>query len=152
MKKAFTLVEILIYMGLMTFFIVILGQVFTSVLDAQADAQKLSSTEVDGRYILSRLTYDVRRSTAVTAPALGATGTNLGLTIGGTTYTYSVVNNQLTLSFSGTTSALTSWDTQIANFSVTTLGNLLGRPTVQISFTISSAEQTQDYLTTVSLR
>jgi type II secretory pathway pseudopilin PulG len=152
MKKAFTLIEILIYMGIMTIFIVILGQVLSSVLDAQTDAQDISAVEIDSRYLLTRLTYDIRRSSAVTAPAHGQTDTSFTLTIGGTSHTYSVNQGRLQLTANSVDSILSSWDTQVSNFSVTRIGNPTGRPTLQVSFTVTSDQETQNYLTTVSLR
>ncbi len=151
-QAGFTLIEILIYMGLMTIFIVVLGQVLSSVLDAQIDAQDISAVEIDSRYVLTRLTYDIRRATAVTAPALGQSDSSFTLTINGVSHTYSVNQGRLQLTANATTSVLTGWETQISGFSVTRLGNPVGKPTLKISFTVTTNDEIQSYMTTVSLR
>jgi type II secretory pathway pseudopilin PulG len=152
MKRSFTLIEVLLYMGLMSIFIVVLGRILIAVLDAQTDAQNLSAVEMDSRYVLTRLTYDVRRAQSITTPALGVTGPSLELNIGGVVYTYTTTGNKLQLTVGGQTADLTSYDSTISNFSVTQIGRINGYTTARISFTITSDNETQDYQTTIATR
>jgi len=59
MKRGFTLIEILIYMGLMAALIIVLTNVFVTVLETQLESSSTSVVEIDGRYLLSRLIYDI---------------------------------------------------------------------------------------------
>src|SRR5438067_4427716 len=93
-QKGFTLIEFLMYMGIFSILIVSLFQILTSVLDIQAESQATSSVDEDGKFILSRLAYDIQRASAVAVPvSRGAQGNTLQLTIGGVSYTYVVSGN-----------------------------------------------------------
>ncbi|HJZ05632.1 hypothetical protein A2634_05395 [Candidatus Amesbacteria bacterium RIFCSPHIGHO2_01_FULL_48_32] len=151
MKRAFTIVEILIYMGLMAGFLVILGSILISVLDVQLETQSVSAVEQDGRYIMARLAYDIHRASSISTPGTaGLTTNSLGLDIG----TYAVVSGNL--QFAGQN--LNSYDSQITGFTVTRLGTTT-HPSLQITLDLASRSsqitgvaKTKSYLSTVSLR
>ena len=149
MKPSFTLIELLIYMGLFAVFITVLTNVFLSVLDSQLQSEATSAVQIDARYLLSRLVYDIHRASAVVTPAgNGQTSTSLGLTIGGSNSTYALSGNFLDLG----PDQLNSYATVVSPFSVTRLGNASGKATLQISFTVSDQSETKNYQTTVDLR
>jgi hypothetical protein len=160
MKKGFTIVELVIYMGLMATFLVIMGGIFFSILDLQLESKASSDVQQDGQFILSRLGYDIRRATAVTVPAVaGQTGTSLTLTIGGASFAYAVVGGDLQMTTGGVTSNLTSFGSEISNFSIMRLGNVGGLPSLKIGFTLSSrdttlrqAKEIKSYEETLTLR
>jgi hypothetical protein len=160
MKKAFTIIELLIYMGLMAVFLVLMGEIFFSVLDLQLESKASSDVQQDGEYILTRLGYDVRRATAMTVPAtIGQSGGTLVLTIGGTNYTYAVTGGDLQITGNGVTNNLTSFGSQITDFSVTRLGNPAGKANININFTLTSRDvtlrnthETKSYQESLTLR
>ena len=153
MTRGFTIVELLIYMVIMSTLLTVLGGVLITILDVQTESQSTSVVEADGRFLLARLSYDLHRASSLTTPAAaGQTTTSLGLTIGGQTYTYAVANSILQLTTPSDTSPLTSPDVAVTNFSVTRLGNPGGIPTVQINFTISHGQETRNYQTAGGLR
>lgn len=145
MKKAFTIVELIIYMGLLSILLVIITNIFLSVLDMQTESESTSIVQIDARYILSRLSYDIHRASAVSTD-----GGSLVLTVDGSPFTYAISNGILTLS--GT--QLTSYPTQISNFSVVRLGNLgiNAKPSIKISFTLSDQAESQSYQSTIGIR
>lgn len=150
MKKGFTLIELLIYFGLMAILITVLTNIFLSVLEAQLESASASVVEIDGRYVLSRLIYDIHRSQSIVNPSvLNEPSTGLTLNIGGTSHTYTVTDGVLYLDGSA---RLTGIDTAISDLTFTRIGNGGDNDTLQISFTISSLAQSQSYQTTVSLR
>lgn len=150
MKRGFTLIELLIYFGLMAILITVLTNIFLSVLEAQLESASVSVVEIDGRYVLSRLIYDIHRSIDIVAPAIGQTSiTGLTLNIGGISHTYTLTDGALYLDGSA---RLTSIDTAISDLSFTRIGNGIDNDTLQISFTVTSLAQSQNYQTTVSLR
>lgn len=148
--RGFTLIEILIYMGLMAALITVLTNVFVTVLETQLESSSVSVVEIDGRYVLSRLIYDIHRATSITTPAVaGQTSPGLTLNIGGPNHTYTVTDGVLYLDGS---SRLTSIDTSVSNLSFTRVGNSTDNDTLRISFTLTSLAQSQNYNSTVSLR
>lgn len=156
-QLGFTLIELLMYMGLFAILLLILLQVFTTIVEVQLDSQASSSVAEDGQYILSRLTYDILRSTAVVTPAsLGATSSALTLTINNSAFTYAISTSggQLVLG----TDSLNGYDTTVSHFAVTKLASTNGLATLTFSFTVTSKTQpvqgsrTQNFQTTIGLR
>jgi prepilin-type N-terminal cleavage/methylation domain-containing protein len=159
--QGFTLVEMLIAMGLMTIFLVVLSDIVVTVGQVSQESDATSTVAEDGRYILSRLSYDIERATSVTTPAaLGNTTNNLVLVIGGVTYTYSINgSNNLQLVVSPNTDTLNGGDTTISNFTVQRLGNSGGKETLTVNFTVTSKTfrngstlESKTYTTTVGRR
>lgn len=140
-RQGFTIVELIIYMGLVSVFLTMMGQVFFSILDLQLESKASSDVQQDGQYILARMGYDVRRATAVVTPGTaGQAGSILTLTIGGAAYTYSVNGGDIQLTTGGVTQNLTSFGAKIDNFWVTRLQNPGGKPSLNISFTLTSRD------------
>jgi hypothetical protein len=131
----FTLVELLLYMGLFTGFIVILSGLFISTLEAQLDASSNSRTSQDSWYLISRLGYDFYRSTTITAPSInGETTGHLILENDISSVTYSLVNNKITITENGVTTSLLSENVMATNLSFEKLGVEDGSSTVSIYF------------------
>ncbi len=160
-QLGFSLVELIIYMGLVVVLFVVLTSVFLTTLDVQLTSQTSSSVQQEGRYLLARLSFDIRRANSITTPAgIGILSPTLSLVIAGVPYTYSVNNGQLQLTINGTTtSVLNEFDTGVTAFSVQEIGNAGGKPTVQLELTISSTNSSstqiierRTYQTTVDLR
>lgn len=140
MKRAFSLIELLLYMALLGLFLIVLTNMLVTALDSQAESTATSLVDIDSRFILARLAYDVSHASGITIPAAaGQTATSLGLSSG--TYAMSGAN----LVFSGI--QVNSYDSQISNFSVTRIGN-----TLQVSFTVTSGNLSHAYTTTLGLR
>jgi Tfp pilus assembly protein PilW len=68
-QDGFTIVELLIYMGLLVIMIVIFTQIFVSILDNQLRSTNTSNVADDGRYIYSRFIYDVNRADSIASPS-----------------------------------------------------------------------------------
>ena len=158
--RGFTLIELLIYMGLLSIILVVLSQIFGSILDAHLESQASSSVHRDGRFILSKLTYDVHRANSIVLPAsLGASSTSLQLDISGIN-TYSLNNGNLELTNSLGTNNLNSGDTTVSNLNFTRIGNSAAnaKNTVRITYTITSkivrpkGMETKDFQTTIGIR
>lgn len=138
-QNGFTIVEMMLYMALMTILLVILTEIFTSIISVRLNADANSAVDQDTRFILARLNYDIQRSSAVSTPAsLGQTSGSLALTISGSTYTYSLSNGVLSLTTPSGASQLTSSETSISQLSFQKIGNTGGKETVQVLMTIKS--------------
>lgn len=161
-KKAsfgFTLMEIVIYMGLLSIMLVILTGIFLSTLDAQLESQTVSSVEQDGRFILSRLIYDINRAQDIATPVnTGESGNTLVLSIAGVNYNYDLVNGNLRLNINSVIDSLNGFDTTISNLTFQRLGKVGGKNSIKVGFTIASKTQRtsgaeiKNFQTTVALR
>lgn len=158
-KKGFTLVELIIYMGLLTVLILVFTQIFTSILDNQSSSQSTSRVAEDGRYIYSRFIYDVNRAQSISIPAaLGSSSANLVLTINSAQYTYSTNSGNLTVTDPTGTYALNGFGTTISNVNFQRIGNAGGKHTIQMNFTVTSnmglhgAFENKSFQTTAGLR
>ncbi len=160
LKRGFTLIELLLTMGLMSILLLVLSQVFISILDLRLESEATDVVAQDGRYILSRLTYDLNRASAITIPATqGGTGSQLQITISGVAHTYDVSGGNLTITTGGNSDSLDGYGTTVSNVSFTRLGNVNGKNTAQISFRLTSTidtagtgTNTRDFQTTVGIR
>ena len=116
-KKGFTLVEILLYMALLSIFLLTLVDILVSVLDVQLESQATSAVDIDSRFISSRLNYDILRASAIVTPAsLGDVSDNLVMTIGGAGYTYSLSGGNLVLNDGSSGNNLNSRHLQVFLF------------------------------------
>ena len=158
-EKGFTIVELIIYTAILTVFLYVLTSMFTSVLDMQLESETESAVIQDSRYILSRFSYDMSRASAIVTPAaLGDETNTLVLTIGGTNYTYILVNGNLVLSYAGGSGSVNSFGTSVSNVSFRRYGNQNGKNGVRIAFTLTSTtqrtfgSQIRNYQATIGLR
>ncbi len=145
MKKAFTIIELLIYMALLGLFLIVLTNILVTALQSQTESTTASLVDIDSRFILNRLAYDIAQAGSITTPsAPGQTASSIVLN----TNTFSISGTNLLLS--GV--QLNSYDSQVSDFSATRIGNNLGKDTLMISFTVSSGELSRSYTTTLGLR
>lgn len=140
-QKGFTLIEVLIFMGIFSILLLAMFQLLTSIFDVQLESQSTAVVSKDGRYILNRLTYDIKNATIVISPGAGNQGQSLIISDGTTIYTYQLSNGNLTLtnSVTGTIDQLNSVNTSISNLNFLTLSDANAQnKTVTASFTINS--------------
>src|SRR5258708_34652887 len=97
--KGFTLIELVIYIGVLSILLTAMSALFTSIIDVQFESTSTSSVNQDGRYLLSKLLYDVKSITnvppdGIVVPATaGVQSTTMQLTINSINYTYSLDSN-----------------------------------------------------------
>lgn len=157
-SKGFTLVELLLYMGIFTILLTVITTIFTQSIDTQLESQATSSVEQDGRYILAKLIYDINRASSITSPTLGNSASSLQIVVNGVTQTYQLSSGNLTITDSNGTNNLNGFDTSISNLSFRQLGNVGGKNSIRINFTASSiterntGPEVRDYETTAGIR
>ena len=156
--RGFSIVELLVYMALMSIFLVVLLDIFTTTLNSKLSSESTSTLNQDSRYILSKLSYDLNNADSVTSPLLGSMAGSLQIVTGGVTSTYASSSGKLVLTTGGVGMNLNSLDTSIDNISFKNIGNAGGKPTVQVTYTLKSnidlpgGNRTQSVNTTVGLR
>ena len=157
MKKnsGFTIVELLMYIGLLTILMTILTRLFTATIDVQLTSEATGGLEEDSRFIYSRLAYDLSRADSIVTPAVpGETSTTLSIMIGPATYTYQVIGTNLVLGGG----SLNSYMTDVSNVTFTMLGPEEGKKSIQVKYTMTSTIQsssgtvTRDIETTIAQR
>ncbi len=158
-KKGFTLIELSLYMAMFSFILLVLLQIFTALLEKQVEVETTSSVQSDRAFILARLTYDITRADSITTPATpGAQGNTIQLVIDGQTVTYTQTNNNLTITTPTGTDSLNSFETIVPNLNFQRLGNVTGKNTVNITYTIESivdtpqGRESKDVNTTIGIR
>lgn len=162
-SSGFTLIEFLLYMGILSIFLIILTQTFTSILDVQLESEATSTLTQDGNFILSRFAYDINRAKTILIPANpGDQGSTLQLSIDGINYTYTLdsLNKNIMLTSNLGQFQLNSFDTSITGLNFERFGNPTPpvSNTITISFTLASktirntGPEKRTYQTTVGIR
>lgn len=138
-NRGTTIVELTLYMGLLSIFIVILFNLFSQILSTQTRSTAVSLVQTNGNFLLTKLTHDINQADAIITPAsIGSSGTAMVLRIGTTNATYAISNNRLLLTDTSGSYNLNDVDTTFSNFVVTRIGNSGGKHGLQLSFTITS--------------
>lgn len=163
--SGFTLIELVIYGGLLGILLVILSDYFISIMNLQLQTKVSSSIEQDGEYILARTAYDMHRALSIQSPGVGITGSSVSIVIHENdvdkTYQYDVQNGNLMLTVDSAATQLNSGESEVAGFSVFRIGNsdsIVGaKDTLRMSFTLrskatGSSFSERPFMTTVSLR
>lgn len=155
-SKGFTLVELLMYMGLLSILIGILSTIFVSIIDVQLDSRATSNVDQDGRYILARLAHEVQSSSSILAPTIGSPSGTLQLRINSIDYTYSLSNGNLQIASASATNNLNSSNTSISQVTFLRVGDGDNDDTIRLNFTVTSTTQsanneTRSYQTTLGL-
>jgi prepilin-type N-terminal cleavage/methylation domain-containing protein len=141
-RAGFTLIEMLLYMGILSILLLVLTNIFNSTLDVQLESQGTSSVIQDGHYIISRLTYDMNRAKKILVPASpGNSSPTLNITVGSTNYVYSLSGQDIILTNNLGANKLNSFDTNISNLNFKYLqaaNAATTSSTISISFTLTS--------------
>ncbi len=151
-QKGFTLIEMLVYFGVLSILVGAMSMIFGAIIDTQLDSEATSSVDQDSRYILSKLSHDFSVADkydqtipydAVTFPTtLGVGEQSLQMTVNSINYTYSLdANGNLQLNDGTNTFVLNSVNTSISGLTFTRIGNGTENDTVRVSFILTSRTQ-----------
>jgi prepilin-type N-terminal cleavage/methylation domain-containing protein len=158
-QRGVTFVELLLVMGLLSIFLVILTTIFTSTLDVQNQTDSYSAVLSDGRFIMSRLNYDIARASAVTTPAApGGSGSSLVMTVNASTHTYALSGNNFQLTDGTGPANLNGDGTTVSNLTFQRIGNSGGKDTIRYTFKLTSTTlhdattDSQTFTSTAELR
>lgn len=155
-KHGFSLVEMILYIGLLAVILTATTNIFLMIVDLQLETESFSGVAQDGQYILSRLKYDLSQGKTVSSPALGGSSSSLSVLVDEVPHKYSLQNDNLLATPGG---QLNSYQTKISDLLFTHLGNGTGEEdTVRINFTVTSrtmrrsGEEVESFQTTIGLR
>ncbi len=125
--KGITMVELLVYIGLLTIFLTVLTSLFVSIFKFQLTTQSTSSLTQDTRMIITRMGYDIGNATSLTVPDSSHLFFN-----GINSYSLDASGN-LILTINGVGNKLNGLDTRISDIEFKKIGS-----TVQVKFIINS--------------
>lgn len=158
-KKGFTLIEMLIYMGLLSLLLIMMVDLFASSLDVQLESQATAGVDLDAKFILARLTGDIRNANTISLPILGATSSGMLVFVtDGITKTFTTQSDTLIYTSQNETNTLNSFETTVQNVSFQRLGNNGGKNAIKIKLTLksktkrSSGQESRLIETTVGMR
>ena len=160
-QRGTSLIELLLYMAILSALLIVLTRIFISALDVQLESEAGSAIEQDGNYILAKLAYDMHRAKSIAIPsANGDSGSSFRVVVNGANYTYSLDgNSNLILTNDLGVNSLNSYDSNVSSFMAQRLGNGKVEDTLKISYTITSrtkrasgTEAPRNFQTTLSLR
>jgi hypothetical protein len=138
-KSGSTIVELLLYMGLLSIFIILLFNLFAQIISTQTRSASVSLVNTNGNFLMTKLTHDINQADdIITPPTIDSTASAMILKIGSTNATYAVSAGRLTLTDSTGTYNINDVNTTFSDFIVRRLGNPGGKPGLEITFTITS--------------
>lgn len=135
-QSGMTLVEMLIYMAILSTILLTITQLFFATLDVGLESAANSNVQQDGRYLLARMSYDIRRADVVTSPALGVSASELRFQADGQNYTYSMNVDALEFTEPSYSGRLNSSETALSELLFERIGN-----TIKINFKVTSLAQ-----------
>ena len=161
-KLGYTLVELLVFMGIISILLVMISNMFASIVDVREESESISAIEQDGNHILARFAYDIPRAQTINSPAsLGQNGSTLDISIDGINNLYNTSNGIRTSTNNYGVLQLNSANTSVSDLNFLRLGNTDDterEDTIRVSFTVTSrivrvsGPESKNFQTTVGLR
>lgn len=142
-NAGFTLLELLLSMGILMILIAILTTVFGQILDVQLESKSVSSVDQNGRYIMARFTHDMQSAQTIVVPAApGEQSDTLQIRVNSINYTYSASQSgDLVLINNNGTDVLNNSSASISALTFTRIGNGDTNDTIRVGFTVTSKTQ-----------
>ena len=147
-QKGFTLIELILYVGISSFILLVTFLFVSQILEARTKSQAIAEVEQQGDWAMQAITQAIRNSKSpVNFPAMGAIGNYLSLTMNDVAKSptiFSLLNDAIAISEAGggiislTNSNITISNLNFQNVSKTgTLGS------IKFSFIVSYKNQGQ---------
>ncbi len=123
-QRGFTLLELLIYMGLFSGLLTILSAFFISTLETQSDAATAANLDADSWYLMSRFQHDLYQANSIVSPSSdGETTGTLTLNFEDHQVHYLLSDDKIIIVEDDQSASLLSNSITASNLSFTRLGN-----------------------------
>lgn len=123
LKNGFTLIEMVVYMGIMSLLLIVFIDMFAQLVNKQLETEGSSAVQQDANYLLSRLSYDFGRATSISLPAtLGSPSATLRLLMESGPRDFYASSSGLVATSSGSLNQLNSANSTISNLTFQRLG------------------------------
>jgi len=91
----FTLLELLIYVAILSVVGIFIGNTFISLAKGRIANDTRTIIDSELRFVAEKIKQDIKAATALTTPSSGNTATSLVITSGGSTITYDLSSDQI---------------------------------------------------------
>lgn len=105
--RGVSLLELLIYIAVLSGLMVIVSDTFIMLSKGRGQAEARSEVNSAIRFASERIKQDVKNASALSAPLLGAPASTMSLTVSGNTILYDMLGGALRRSVNGTPEAVT---------------------------------------------
>lgn len=106
-KKGISLLELLIYIAILSGLMVVVSDAFISLSKGRGQAEARSEVNAAIRFAAERIKQDVKNASVISTPALGTPTNTLSLTVSGVPVVYDVVSGVLRRTENGVTASTT---------------------------------------------
>ncbi|MFA5997425.1 MAG: hypothetical protein WC791_02940 [Candidatus Paceibacterota bacterium] len=160
-QRGVSLLELLIYVAILSGLVVVISNVFISLSKGRGQSEARSEVDSAVRYVTDLIKQDVKNASAVSVPVLGTSSSTLSLTVGGVPVMYNVVGGALRRSENGviatTTGSLVYVNppvfTRLENNNNTISGIINATTTaIQVSMTMGYNASSTDWTYSETLR
>ncbi len=94
-KRGFSLVELLIYIAILSGILIVASNMFISLSKGQAQSQAKSDVDSSIRFVTELIRQDIKNASSVSTPSSGSSSSTLVLVRGGVTITYDLLSGVL---------------------------------------------------------
>lgn len=122
-RRGFTIIELMIYMIILSVLLYVLTNIFVSSLEIKSQSKSQATLQQDSRYILAKLIYDINQASSINFPILGTESDTLEIVVNGQTQTYTINNGNLQLINNLGINNLNSYNTRVSLLRFLHLGN-----------------------------
>lgn len=163
-KQGFTLVEVLLYISIVSVLILIMSALVFLLLQGKTKFKTISEVNDQGVQTMQTIAQTIREAESISLPTQGSTGSSLTLVINDGAKNPTVIDsggtNLQIKEGVGATTPLTNSRVEVSNLSFTNISRGSSPGMVKIQFTISSVNQSgrneydfsQNFYVTTSLR
>lgn len=156
-KSGTSLLELLIYVAILSGLMVVVTDAFTSLSKGRGQSQARSEVNAAIRFATEKIRQDLKGASVVTTPVLGTASSTLLMTVGGSAVNYDVSGGQLRRQEASVYTAVTGSNIIVSTSTFTRLENRntnLGATTtaIQIAMTMSYNSSSTDWRYSDSLR
>ena len=147
MKKGFTILELLLYIGILSVVIFSIAFFIQMMMSARLKSQTIAEVEQQGQQVMQKITQVIRNANSITAPTAGASGASLTIDVydaGKDPTVFDVALNVLRIKEgAAAVIPLTSSRVNATGFSVHNLSRASTAGTVRIQFTLTHVNTSQ---------